>query len=109
MSDNTQVQAGSGDFVRDIDRLLNGIKTQVTQLDFGGAQSNAEQLVTLLTGLPVQEVGPLAVQNQMLNYILREHMITNHILKLGLSVPDDLDALRADPAFNTMFISPTPS
>ena len=55
MADNTQLPAGgAGDNIRDIDRGGLGVKTQVTQLDFGGAAANAEQLVTLVNGLPVQ-------------------------------------------------------
>ena len=52
MSDNTQVSAGTGDFVRDIDR--GGVKTQVVQLDVGG--SSAESLVSTANPLPVREI-----------------------------------------------------
>ncbi len=52
MSDNTTLPTGSGgDTVRTIDRT--GIKTQVTQLDFGG-EAGPESLVVLANGLPVQ-------------------------------------------------------
>lgn len=52
MSDNTTLPAGgAGDTVRTIDRA--GVKTQVTQLDWGG-EAGPEQLVVLANGLPVQ-------------------------------------------------------
>jgi hypothetical protein len=50
MVDNTQVNSGSGDVIRDIDR--GTAKTQVVQLDAGGA--SAESLVSLNNPLPVQ-------------------------------------------------------
>lgn len=47
MSDNTvlAVQTG-GDTIRDLARQLGSVKTQVCQLDIGGASANAEVLVT---------------------------------------------------------------
>lgn len=55
VGDNTTLNAGTGgDAMRDIDRASNGIKTQVVQLDFGGAAPNAEQLVSGSNPLPVQ-------------------------------------------------------
>lgn len=53
MADNTQVNVGSGDKVRDLDRLGLGIKTQVVQIDFGGGNANAESLASLTNPLPV--------------------------------------------------------
>lgn len=54
MADNTLLNSGTGgDTVRDLDRLTAGIKTQVVQLDFGGAATNAEQLVSSTNPLPV--------------------------------------------------------
>jgi hypothetical protein len=51
MTDNTQLSPGSGgDVVRDIDRG-GGIKTQVMQLDVGGASS--ESLVSTINPLPM--------------------------------------------------------
>ena len=49
MADNTQVSAGSGDLIRDIDRV--GVKTQVVQLDAGGQAG--ESLVSSSNPLPV--------------------------------------------------------
>ena len=53
-TDNTQVgQASSaGDLIRDIWRAATGAKTQVVQLDFGGAGTNPEELVTSDNRLP---------------------------------------------------------
>ena len=46
MADNTVLNPGSGgDTVRDIQRTTGGPKTQVVQLDIGGASSNAELLL----------------------------------------------------------------
>lgn len=55
MSDNTQVNTGSGDVIRDIDRTAQGIpaKTQVVQLDAGG--ESAESLVSGVNPLPVAD------------------------------------------------------
>lgn len=62
MADNTQVVAGSGDTVRDIDRSANAVaiaaKTQVVQLDAGG--QNAESLVSAANPMPVVVAGDLA-------------------------------------------------
>lgn len=50
MSDNTLLNAasadGGGDTVRDLARQGGGVKTQVVQLDLGGASANAEVLIT---------------------------------------------------------------
>jgi hypothetical protein len=54
MADNTNLNTGSGgDVTRTLDRLTAGIKTQVMQLDFGGSNANAEQLVSGTNPLPV--------------------------------------------------------
>ena len=53
MSDNS-TQGGS-DTVRDIDRGGLGVKTQVVQIDFGGASGNTEQLATLANPLPTAQ------------------------------------------------------
>lgn len=52
MSDNTIVS--STDTIRDLDRSGTGIKTQVAQIDVGGATPNAESLVSSANPLPVQ-------------------------------------------------------
>ena len=49
MSDNTQVTNGSGDVIRDIDR--GGVKTQVVQIDVGGA--SGESLASASNPVPV--------------------------------------------------------
>ena len=47
MADNTLLNSGAGgDTIRDLARLAGSIKTQVIQLDIGGASANAEVLVT---------------------------------------------------------------
>jgi hypothetical protein len=57
MADNTQVNVGSGDTVRDIDRSLNptpiSAKTQVVQLDAGGQYGEA--LVSAQSPMPVYD------------------------------------------------------
>jgi predicted RecA/RadA family phage recombinase len=52
MADNSQVTTGAGDFIRDIDR--GAAKTQVVQLDAGGA---VESLVSPSNPLPVKVAG----------------------------------------------------
>jgi hypothetical protein len=55
--DNTQVNTGSGDFVRDIDRSVNPVpiaaKTQIVQIDAGG--QSEEQLVSCDNPLPIYD------------------------------------------------------
>lgn len=47
MSDNTLLNPGAGgDTVRDLARQAGSVKTQVVQLDLGGASANAEKLIT---------------------------------------------------------------
>ena len=47
MADNTVLNNGTGgDTIRDLARQAGTIKTQVVQIDIGGASSNAELLVT---------------------------------------------------------------
>jgi hypothetical protein len=47
MADNTTLNTGTGgDTIRDLARQAGTIKTQVTQIDIGGASANAEVLVT---------------------------------------------------------------
>jgi hypothetical protein len=57
MTDNTQINNGTGDTVRDIDRSANPVpiaaKTQVIQLDAGGATE--EMLVNGNDPLPVYD------------------------------------------------------
>lgn len=47
MADNTQLNVGAGgDTIRDLARQSGAVKTQVFQIDIGGAGANAEVLVT---------------------------------------------------------------
>lgn len=55
MADNTLVNTGTGDDMRTVDRLTAGVKTQVVQLDVGGAHTNAESLVSSSNPLPVSD------------------------------------------------------
>lgn len=55
MSDNSQINNGSGDSVRSIDREGAGVKTQVVQLDFGGGSGNPEQLASIDNPYPVTD------------------------------------------------------
>jgi hypothetical protein len=53
MADNTLLNVGTGgDTIRDLARQSGTVKTQVVQLDFGGASANAEQLVSTTNALP---------------------------------------------------------
>lgn len=61
MSDNTTL-GGSSDVVRDIDR--SGVKTQVVQLDVGGA--TAESLVSSANPLPVTNLQVQATNQALL-------------------------------------------
>src|SRR5229473_588877 len=63
MTDNTQVNTGTGDFVRDIDRSGSGPKTQVVQLDAGGSGAT-ESLVSATNPLPASVV----IANVAANY-----------------------------------------
>ena len=56
MADNSAI-APSGDVIRDLDRLGSGIKTQVTQIDFGGGSGNAEQLASTANPFPTAATG----------------------------------------------------
>ena len=51
-TDNTIIGATS-DVIRDLARQGGAVKTQVMQLDFGGASANAESLVAVGNPLPV--------------------------------------------------------
>lgn len=53
MADNTTLT--SGDVIRDLDRQNGSIKTQVMQIDVGGAKTNAESLVSSSNPMPVQD------------------------------------------------------
>lgn len=68
-ADNTLLNTGTGgDTIRDLARQAGTIKTQVVQLDMGGASANAEILVTAgqqstLNSLPVVLAGDHSVIN----------------------------------------------
>lgn len=62
-SDNTTLNPGlNGDSIRDLARLSGSVKTQVVQLDFGGASTNAESLHSASNPLPVN---PIALPAQV--------------------------------------------
>jgi hypothetical protein len=65
MADNTILNTGTGgDTVRDLDRTAGGIKTQVVQLDLGGAAANAEKLITAGPQSPANSV-PVNLSNDV--------------------------------------------
>ena len=65
MADNTQLNSGSGgDTIRDLARLAGTVKTQVIQLDIGGASTNAEVLVTAGQQLASQSIPVVIASNQ---------------------------------------------
>lgn len=99
MADNTVLNPGvAGDSVRDIDRSLNAVpiaaKTQVVQLDGGG--QTAESLVSPGNPLPVT-LGADPVYALALIYA--ELRLLTQIVANGLSLTDDLAAMRADPSY----------
>jgi|GEM_PF-4647193 len=102
MADNTTLNVGAGgDAVRDIDRSLNAVpiaaKTQVVQLDAGG--QTAESLVSQANPMPVVQAfmaGDAAYQNALIYAELR---LMTQIIANGLSLTDDLAAMRADPSY----------
>ena len=102
MSDNTLLNAGSGgDSVRDVERTIgSGIKTQVVQLDFGGASGNAEQLATSSNPLPVADSDAdgfrETTQYEWQLALLIEHRLMNRILFEGLGLKGDIDQWRQD-------------
>ena len=55
MTDNTALnpQAGGGDSIRDLQRVGGTVKTEVVQLDFGGPNTNVENLASTINPLPV--------------------------------------------------------
>ena len=107
MSDNTQLNPGvSGDTIRDIDRtydqtgVAGGPKTQVVQLDAGGAGSNAESLVSSANPLPVA-VPASADQVQRIADLLEAVLVELRILTMQMAQmhqphPDDREQLRSD-------------
>ena len=99
MSDNTTLNTGTGgDVIRDIDRGT-GSKTQVVQLDFGGASTNAEQLVSSSNPLPVNVFRII----DLLEALLIETRVNNQLLaSLGQAQPDDPDKLRGDLSHATL-------
>ena len=100
MSDNTTLNTGTGgDSIRDIDRSGSGPKTQVVQLDFGGAAPNAEQLASSTNPLPVNVYRII----DLLEALLIETRVHNQLLAtLGQPYPDDPDKVRGDLS-NAMF------
>lgn len=50
-SDNTQINSGSGDTIRDIYRAATSAKTQVVLIDTGGGDSGTETIVSPTVGL----------------------------------------------------------
>ena len=65
MADNTLLTPapvlGGGDTIRDLQRTGGTVKTEVVQLDFGGASVNPESLVSSQNPLPAQFITPQSV------------------------------------------------
>ena len=65
MADNTLLNVGTGgDTVRDLARQAGLVKTQVVQLDLGGATANAEVLITAGQQLMAASVPVVLASNQ---------------------------------------------
>lgn len=65
MSDNTLLNAGvGGDLIRNLARQGSTVKTQVIQLDIGGASANAEILITAGQQLMAASVPVVIASNQ---------------------------------------------
>lgn len=103
MADNTILNAGSGgDYVRDVERSIgSGVKTQVTQLDFGGASGNAEQLVTA--------TNPLPVSVNAANFIFSSANSTTTNLAAGATFTGTLETALNQPSISLDFASDQPA
>jgi hypothetical protein len=82
VADNTVVNVGTGgDTIRDIDR--GGVKTQVTQVDAGGA--SGESLVSPLAPMPVEDEEAGHVLAQILAVMRAQLMVMSHIAGVNVS------------------------
>jgi hypothetical protein len=82
MTDNTLLNSGTGgDTIRDIDR--SGVKTQVTQLDAGGAAG--ESLVSSLSPMPVTAEELEHVLEQMLAVMRAQLFVLSHMANVNIS------------------------
>jgi hypothetical protein len=88
MADNTTLNTGTGgDTIRDIDRgaLAGGssVKTQVTQVDAGGA--SGESLVSALAPMPVEDEETGHILSQILAVLRAQLFILSHIANINVS------------------------
>lgn len=104
MTDNTTLNpGGGGDTIRDLARQGGTTKTQVMQIDAGGASANAEVLITAgqqtsANSLPVTMASdlPLVQVQALLQAILVELQIHSQLLIQGLNMREDLESMRND-------------
>lgn len=105
MADNTIINAGiAGDTIRDLARQAGTVKTQVSQLDIGGASSNAEVLVTAgpqtsTNAMPVSWASDNIDYLKQILLVLTSIDFQLRILNSGLSAEDttSLDDFINDP------------
>ena len=91
MSDNTLLNVGTGgDTIRDIDRGT-GSKTQVVQLDAGGSNLGAEQLVSQTNPLPIFDATSADLLRQILACCRAQVMILNSIGSTAINPSDFMD------------------
>jgi hypothetical protein len=82
MADNTLLNSGSGgDTIRDIDR--GGVKTQVTQLDAGGA--SGESLVSANSPMPVIDEELEHILSQILAVARAQLFVLSHMANINIS------------------------
>jgi hypothetical protein len=96
LADNTQVTAGSGDVIRDIDRGTS--KTQVVVLDVGGAAS--ESLVTT--------TNPVPISVNAANFIFSSVNSSTVQLAAGATFTGTVEDLRSQPAISILLTSDQP-
>ena len=95
-ADNTVLNAGSaGDTIRDLARQAGTIKTQVVQLDIGGATANAEVLVTAGTQVSANSLPVVIASDQTaVNVkIATDITATNNLTALGQVTTTNMNGL----------------
>jgi hypothetical protein len=90
VADNTLLNSGTGgDTIRDIDRGTaaggSSVKTQVVQLDSGGAYGSAESLVSATSPLPVASEEMEHILSQILAVARAQLFVLNHIANINVS------------------------
>ena len=105
MATDNSVQGGA-DTIRDLARQAGTPKTQVYQLDLGGATGNAEKLITAgqqtqANSMPVAfAIDQVAITDSEIYrlsvFTLVEARLQNVLFAQAFGINDDLDNLRAD-------------